>query len=64
MRHAGIVAIKSVPMAHGRFETLQAERHFAGRGTAKSRQESICYDLAIVHNPDDKDLAPPDSKAL
>ncbi|WP_442506981.1 RimK family protein [Novipirellula sp. SH528] len=64
LRRAEVIGIKAVPQAHWPFVAQQAELHFAGRGAARSKKNSLRYDLAILHDPNEKDLAPSDPKAL
>jgi len=64
LKRGGIIGAKSIPKAHWPFVAMQAERHFAGRGAAKSKKSTLRYDLAILHNPLEKELAPSDEKAL
>lgn len=53
-----------VPESHWDFVTETAERYFAGRSVSPRSRKRTRFDLAILHNPDEKDDAPSDDAAL
>jgi len=64
LRTARAIGLQDVSASHRKFVAEQAQRHFQGSGTAKSKKLNSRYDLAILHNPDEGFLAPSDEKAL
>ncbi len=57
------IGLQDVPESHRSFVSQQAQRHFT-QGGSKAKKNSIRFDLAILHNPDEGDMAPSDGKAL
>ena len=64
LRNASAIALKSVPEQHRSFVADAARRHFAGRALSPSKRKVMRYDLAILHNPEERELAPSDDAAL
>ncbi len=64
LRSASAIALSDVPEVHREFVAEAAHRHFAGRSVARPKRQATRYDLAILHNPDEGDLAPSDEVAL
>lgn len=64
LRSVKAIAASDVPKPHWPFVVLQATRHFSGRAVAKGKQSRTRYDLAILHDPDEKDNAPSNAMAL
>ncbi len=64
LRRASAVALSDVPKGHREFVALAAQRHFARGSVVRPKRLATRYDLAILHNPDEGDLAPSDEMAL
>jgi glutathione synthase/RimK-type ligase-like ATP-grasp enzyme len=64
LRSASAIALKAVPKQHRSFVAQAAAKHFARRSIHRPRRRAMRYDLAILHNPDEGDLAPSDDAAL
>ncbi|MCO8121852.1 RimK family protein [Stieleria sp. TO1_6] len=61
---ASAIALKAVPESHRDFVAQAAAKHFVRRGFDRPKRRTMRYDLAILHNPDEGDLAPSDEPAL
>lgn len=64
LRKASAIGLKSVPKQHRSFVAEVAKEHFAGRSISRKKKQSTRYDLAILYNPNEGDLAPSNSGAL
>ncbi|KAA5541821.1 RimK family protein [Roseiconus nitratireducens] len=64
LRRASAIALNSVPISHREFVAEAAARHFARGSVHRPKRRSTRYDLAILHNPEEGDLAPSDDVAL
>lgn len=64
LRNATAIGARDVPAEHWPFVVQSARRHFQRGTVAKPKRNSARFDLAILHNPDEGDLAPSDPKAL
>jgi glutathione synthase/RimK-type ligase-like ATP-grasp enzyme len=64
LRHATAVALSEVPKSHRDFVAEAAAKHFAKRTTTRRALKPTRYDLAILHNPAEGDLAPSDETSL
>lgn len=64
LRRATAVGLKSVPAAHRDFVAKAARRHFKSSSLVRRKHRPMRYDLAILHNPAEGDLAPSDEVAL
>jgi glutathione synthase/RimK-type ligase-like ATP-grasp enzyme len=63
IRSVAAIATNEVPESHAGFLVDAATEHFAGRGRRSPRRVRARYDLAILHNPQEKN-PPSDEKAL
>ena len=64
LKRAHAIGLADIPKSHRPFVIEQAQKHFA-RGTIAATKKNPCrFDLAILHNPSEGDLAPSDEKAL
>ncbi len=64
LRRAEAIPIAEVPQEHVPFLTESAKKHFEGRSVSRPKKTSLRYDLAILHDPNEDELAPSDAKAL
>lgn len=64
LRRASAIALNAVPESHREFVADAAARHFAKRLAHPTKRRSIRYDMAILHNSDEGQLAPSDEMAL
>ncbi len=64
LRQASAIALNDVPKSHREFVAEAARRHFSRRSSARPKRQTTCYDMAILHNPEEGDLAPSDDAAL
>ncbi len=64
LRRATAIALNDVPEAHREFVAEAAQRHFGRRSLARTKRQPTRYDLAILHNPEEGDMAPSDDAAL
>ncbi len=64
LRNASAIGLKSVPKDHREFVAEVAKEHFAGRSIVRKKRQVSRYDLAILHSPDEGDLAPSNEQAL
>ncbi|MCA9125812.1 MAG: RimK family protein [Planctomycetales bacterium] len=64
LRRASAIGLKSVPENHRQFVSEVARKHFAGRSISTRKRHATRYDLAILHNPAEGDLAPSSETAL
>lgn len=53
-----------VPESHRPFVAEAAARYFSGRSTSLKSRKRTRFDLAILHNPEEKENAPSDEAAL
>ncbi len=63
LRRARAIGVEDIPDSHRPFVIEQAQKHFS-RGVGKVKRNTYRYDMAILHNPAEGDLAPSDEKAL
>ena len=63
LRSVSTISAKEIPPSHAEFVTTVAAKHFAGRTARIKRKTPARYDLAILHDPEDKE-PPSDNKAL
>ncbi|TWT49593.1 Ribosomal protein S6 modification protein [Rubripirellula amarantea] len=64
LRRASALALNSIPEGHRDFVADAAAEHFSRRAFSRPKRKSARYDLAILHNPEEGDLAPSDESAL
>ncbi|TWU38430.1 RimK family protein [Novipirellula artificiosorum] len=64
LRSASAVALKAVPDPHREFVAAAAAKYFARGNTNRPKRRAMRYDMAILHNPEEGDLAPSDEAAL
>lgn len=64
LRHATAISLSAVPQNHRPFVSEAAKRHFARGRSSRPKRKSMRYDMAILHNPAEGDLAPSDESAL
>ncbi len=64
LRRASAVGLKSVPKSHREFVAQAARKHFSGGTVSPRKRQPTRYDLAILHNPAEGQLAPSDEHAL
>jgi glutathione synthase/RimK-type ligase-like ATP-grasp enzyme len=64
LRRAYAIALNDVPAGHRDFVAEAARRHFARRSVSPRKRQPARYDMAILHNPEEGDLAPSDEAAL
>ena len=63
LRSARAIGLQDIPVSHRPFVREQAQRHFS-KGSSRTKRAAFRYDLAILHNPAEGDLAPSNDKAL
>ena len=64
LRGASAIALNDVPKHHRQFVADAAQRHFTRRGTVRTKRQVARYDMAILHDPKEGELAPSDEAAL
>ena len=64
LRKACTFGVSDIPEAHRPFVVDFANEYFARHQSVRTTQKSSRFDMAILHNPDEGDLAPSDSAAL
>ena len=64
VRRIKAISGADVPDSHRDFVTDAATKYFAGRGSGSRAKKRARFDLAILHNPDEKQNAPSDDVAL
>ncbi|WP_153559001.1 RimK family protein [Roseimaritima sediminicola] len=64
LRNVTAIALQEVPGPHREFVAAAAQRHFAARSAIRLKRPATRYDLAILHNPAEGQLAPSDEVAL
>lgn len=64
LRRASAIALNAVPENHRWFVADAARKHFSSRGANRPKPKSMRYDMAILHNPEEGDLAPSGESAL
>ncbi|QDS94500.1 Ribosomal protein S6 modification protein [Roseimaritima multifibrata] len=64
LRRASAIALNDIPVSHRDFVASAATRHFARGNSRRAKRVTSRYDLAILHNPDEGQLAPSDPVAL
>jgi glutathione synthase/RimK-type ligase-like ATP-grasp enzyme len=64
LRRASAIALNAVPKKHREFVAQAAANHFARGPSSRPKRKAMRYDMAILHNPDEGDLAPSDEPAL
>ncbi len=64
LRRASILGLKAIPEAHREFVAEAAKRHFAGRNPGRRQSRTSRFDLAILHDPREGEMAPSDDVAL
>jgi glutathione synthase/RimK-type ligase-like ATP-grasp enzyme len=63
LRSVATISASEVPQSHWPFVLNVASEHFAGKRTRVRRRTQARYDLAILHNPEEKD-SPSNERAL
>ncbi len=64
LHRASAISLGSVPENHHAFVAEAAGRHFARGLSGRPKRKATRYDMAILHNPAEGDLAPSDDVAL
>lgn len=64
IQNVSAISISDVPANHRDFVTAAAQKHFARSPTKGANYRPPRHDLAILHNPDENDLAPSCPTAL
>lgn len=64
VRRVKAISGADVPDSHRAFVTDAATKYFAGRGSGSRSKKRARFDLAILHNPAEKQNAPSDDVAL
>ena len=64
LRSVKTIAISGVPESHRDFLAEAAQRYFAGRATSPKKKSRTRFDLAILHDPAEKENSPSDEAAL
>lgn len=64
LRRAFAVSLGAVPKTHRDFVAQAARQHFTSGVSSRPKRKSMRYDMAILHNPDEGELAPSDAPAL
>ncbi|MCM2374631.1 RimK family protein [Aporhodopirellula aestuarii] len=64
LRRASAISLSAVPTTHRMFVAQAAKRHFARGRSSRPKRKSMRYDMAILHNPAEGQLAPSDETAL
>ncbi len=64
LRKASAIALDSVPKQHREFVAEVAAKYFSRRSIRRPKRKPMRYDLAILHNPAEGELAPSDETAL
>ncbi len=64
LRRAEAISLSEIPSEHVPFLMDSAQKHFAGRSVSVPKKAAVRYDLAILHDPNEKELSPSDPKAL
>ncbi len=64
LRSASAIALKQIPEQHREFVAEAAARHFSRRSSRRLARRQMRFDMAILHNPDEGDLAPSDEAAI
>lgn len=64
LRRASAISLGAVPKNHRDFVAKAAAKHFTRGTSSRPKRKSMRYDIAILHNPDEGDLAPSDEAAL
>jgi len=64
LRRASAISLDAVPKNHREFVAEAASNHFARGLSSRPKRKSMRYDMAILHNPSEGDLAPSDEAAL
>lgn len=64
LRRASAISLDAVPSNHREFVAEAAAVHFARGTSSRPKRKVMRYDMAILVNPDDGDLAPSDEMAL
>ncbi len=64
LRRVEAIPLSEIPEPHVPFLLESAKRHFEGRVVSRTKKSTLRYDLAILHDPNEGELAPSDPKAL
>ena len=64
LRSVKTIGVSEVPETHRRFLTEAAKRYFAGRATSPKKKSRTRFDMAILHDPQEKENSPSDEVAL
>ncbi|MCR9294943.1 MAG: RimK family protein [bacterium] len=64
LRQVSAIAISDIPEQHREFVAEAARRHFSKSWPARPKQARLRYDLAVLHDPKEGDLAPSCDVAL
>jgi glutathione synthase/RimK-type ligase-like ATP-grasp enzyme len=64
IRSVKALGTNDVPEMHRAFMIDAAEKHFSGGPSARPKQKRMRFDLAILHDPEEKEASPSDEGAL
>jgi glutathione synthase/RimK-type ligase-like ATP-grasp enzyme len=64
LRRASAISLGIVPESHRAFVSQAAANHFSRAASSRPKRKSMRYDMAILHNPAEHELAPSDDAAL
>lgn len=64
MRSASAIGLQEIPESHRDFVAEAAKTHFARRFAGRLKRQAMRYDMAILHNPGEGELAPSNELAL
>lgn len=64
LRSVKTIAVSEVPESHRPFLAEAAQRNFAGRASSPKKKSRTRFDLAILHDPREKENSPSDESAL
>ncbi|MGB7344820.1 MAG: RimK family protein [Pirellulaceae bacterium] len=64
LRRASAISLGDVPKSHREFVAKAASQHFERGSSSRPKRKTMRYDMAILHNPAEGDLAPSDEAAL
>ena len=64
IRRVSAISGKHVPGSHRAFVAKAAENYFSGRGASVRSRKRMRFDLAILHDPNEKENAPSGEAAL
>ena len=64
LRRAAAISLGDVPESHREFVAAAASEHFTRGSFNRPKRKSMRYDMAVLHQPDEGELAPSDEAAL